>query len=60
MDDKQKEAVALALKTLAMIVNGNFPELAEELKAGAKEFIVTEIPETPETPEKQTTETPKA
>lgn len=40
MDDKQKEAIALALKTLAMLVNGNFPELAEELKVSANEFAV--------------------
>ncbi|GMB00919.1 hypothetical protein [Pelosinus sp. IPA-1] len=53
MDDKQKAAIALALNTLAMLVNGNFPKLAEELKEGAKEFTV-EVPKEPET------ETPKA
>lgn len=48
MDDKQKAIIAVALNTLAMLVNGNFPELAEELKSGAKEFAV-EAPKEPDT-----------
>ena len=44
MDDKQKAALALALNTLAMLVNGNFSDLAEELKVGAEAFAVAETP----------------